>query len=55
MKLEMGFYIMKSKILIIDNDTSNQASVFNAIKSLGYSMKISRTKNYSFILILPCI
>ena len=36
---------MKNKILIIDNDTGNQASVLNAVKSLGYSVKISRAKN----------
>jgi len=47
---------MKNKIMIIDNDTGNQASVFNAIKGLGYSVKISRTKNdfeESTHLILP--
>jgi len=35
----------KNKIVIIDNDTGNQASVFNAIKNLGYNVKISRTKS----------
>ena len=41
----MALFMNKNKIVIIDNDTGNQASVFNAIKNLGYNVKISRTKS----------
>ena len=42
----MALFMNKNKIVIIDNDTDNQASVFNAIKNLGIMLKSQEQSDF---------